>query len=90
MEADAATLSAIHAKLDALVHAAEAGQQRFFTVASAARYADLSSKSIRRLVASGSLQALRPCRGRILVDRTQLDSLILGATGRPRKGRGLV
>ena len=63
--------------------------QRFMGVNDAAAYSGLSEKSIRRLVASGKITGLRPVRGRVLIDRLELDSLILSADSKPRVGRGL-
>ena len=63
--------------------------RRFMTVASAAVYSDLSRESIRRMLAAKDLTAHRPRRGRLLIDKRQLDALILSSTSRPRKGRGL-
>jgi hypothetical protein len=63
-------------------------KQRFFGVAASAAYCDLSKKSIRRLLAAGKLTALRPVRGRVVIDQRELDSLILGSTKQPRDGRG--
>ena len=48
---------------------------RFLSIASAARYADLSVESVRRLIAAGKLTALRPVKGKVLVDRRELDSV---------------
>ena len=62
--------------------------RRWLSVASAAEYSDLSTESVRRLIASGKLAAHRPVRGKILIDRLQLDSLIAASTGRLRRGRG--
>jgi|SRR6185369_10226171 len=62
--------------------------RRFFTVANAAAYTDLSIESIRRLICSGKLTALRPVRGRILVDRQELEALVRASTAPTRTGRG--
>jgi hypothetical protein len=51
-------------------------------------YGGLSVPSLRRLIASGKLTAHRPVKGRVLIDRFELDTLIGGATSTPRKGRG--
>ncbi len=84
IETDAQTL---HAKLD-LILAKVASPGRFLTVARAAEYTDLSQESIRRLLAAGKLTALRPVRGKILIDRRQLESMVLTSTTTPRTGRG--
>ena len=61
---------------------------RFLDVTSAARYTSLSPASIRRLLSAGTLTALRPLRGKVLIDRQQLDTVILSATSTTRTGRG--
>ncbi len=84
-----AQFDAIHAKLDALARQSSALAQRFLSVKSAATYADLSEDSIRRLIERGDLTAHRPVKGRILIDREELDRLITGSTRRPVNGRGI-
>jgi len=86
--ADPAKLDSLHAKLDTLL-ARLGPPQRFMGVQSAAAYSDLSTDSIRRLIERGDLTAHRPVRGRVLVDRLELDDVILAATDRPRSGRGI-
>jgi excisionase family DNA binding protein len=82
-------LASIEAKLDLLLQRTNGCfNSRFMTVIRAAEYANLSEESVRRLLASGKLTALRPIRGRILIDRNQLESLVLTATATPRTGRG--
>jgi excisionase family DNA binding protein len=81
-------LATIEDLLRQLLERATAADQRFFGVAEAATFTTLSEESIRRMLASGKLTALRPVRGRILIDRRQLEALILGATRRPATGRG--
>jgi excisionase family DNA binding protein len=63
--------------------------QRYLTVRAAAAYSSLSEDSIRSLLVSGKLTALRPVAGRVLIDRRELDALLLSSTGRPRRGRGI-
>ena len=60
----------------------------FLTIAAAEKYTGISEESIRRLISAGKLQALRPVRGRIVLDRVALDSFVLGCNARPRTGRG--
>ncbi len=55
------------------------GIRRFLTVRDAAEFASLSEKTIRRLASAGRLIVYRPCAGRILIDRLQLESLILAS-----------
>jgi excisionase family DNA binding protein len=88
MTVDAAQIQAISAKLDELLKRS-GPPKRFLTVRSAAVYSDLSDDSIRRMFESGLLTAYRPVRGRVLVDRLQLDQVILSSTARPRRGCGL-
>ncbi|MGI6417254.1 MAG: helix-turn-helix domain-containing protein [Thermoguttaceae bacterium] len=84
----AATLATIRESLDALL-ARTGPKPRFMTISSAAVYSDLSQDSLRRLLERGDLVAHRPVKGRILIDREQLDAVILGSTTRPRVGRGI-
>lgn len=81
-------LDAIAARLDAILARLDAPPVRYLTVDRAAGYASLSAESIRRLLAAGKLTPLRPVPGRIVIDRQQLDSLILSSDQRPRTGRG--
>jgi excisionase family DNA binding protein len=62
---------------------------RFLTLEDSAAYVGVSVESIRRMVSTGKLTALRPVKGRIVLDRLQLDSVVLSSDSRPRKGRGL-
>lgn len=77
------------AMLGLLLERTAAGERRFFSVADAAVYASLSEESIRRLLSAGKLTALRPVKGKISIDRQELDAFILSSTARPRIGRGL-
>ncbi len=60
---------------------------RWLTIESAARYSDLSPESLRRLIAAGKLTAHRPRKGRILIDRRQLDQYIESTTDARRRSR---
>ncbi|HUT91325.1 MAG TPA: hypothetical protein VMY37_17630 [Thermoguttaceae bacterium] len=82
-------LAEIDRKLDAILERLASPPQRWLTVRSAAVYSDLSEDSIRRLIESDKLSVYRPVRGRMLIDRLELDQVILGSTTRPRKGRGM-
>lgn len=82
-------LAAISAKLDDVLQRLDAPAQRFLSVAEAAKYTSLSSDSIRHAIASGALQACRPVRGRLVIDRKAIDAWIQGSAGRTlRRGRG--
>ncbi|MHB1038397.1 MAG: helix-turn-helix domain-containing protein [Pirellulales bacterium] len=83
-----ATLESIAARLDDLLARAGEPAPRFVGVEEAARYASLSPESIRRLLSSGALTPLRPVRGRVLVDRAELEQFVLTSTGSIRRGRG--
>lgn len=85
---DNVTLADLAVRLDLLAEAIAAPPKRWLGVAGSAEYSDLSVESIRRLVASGRLTAHRPLKGKILIDRLELDALILGSTSTPRTGRG--
>jgi hypothetical protein len=41
------------------------------------------------MISSGKLTALRPVKGRIVIDRDELDSVVRASTAAPRKGRGI-
>jgi excisionase family DNA binding protein len=62
--------------------------QRYLSVETAAAYCGISPESVRRLLSGGKLTALRPLKGRILIDRLQLDALVQASTVTPRRGRG--
>lgn len=63
---------------------------RWLTVDIAARYSSLSVKSIRNLVSAGRLNASRAVRGRLLIERQELDAVLAAGFGQqPRKGRGI-
>jgi excisionase family DNA binding protein len=62
---------------------------RFLTIQRAAEYVSLSDDYIRRMISSGKLTALRPVKGRIVIDRDELDSVVRASTAAPRKGRGI-
>ena len=61
---------------------------RFLTIAGAAERTSLSPATIRRLLAMGKLTALRPARGRVLVDVHELDRFVLNSSNPIRRGRG--
>ena len=83
-------LASVLERLDKITAMLASGtpEQRWLTVEQAAAYSGLSEKSIRRLLSSGRLTPHRPCRGRVLIDRRQLDGAITSATTTPRRGRG--
>jgi hypothetical protein len=62
--------------------------KRFLSVPEASAYSTLSEDAIRSLLAGGKLTACRPVRGRVVIDKRELDCLILSSTDRPRCGRG--
>ncbi len=62
---------------------------RFLSVKRAAEYTSLSEATIRRLLGGGKLTSLRPCKGKILIDRHQLDAVVVSSTAMPRTGRGI-
>jgi hypothetical protein len=63
---------------------------RWLSVEAAARYCSLSPKSIRNLVVSGRLTPSRVVRGRVLIDRLQIDAALSAECGaRLRRGRGI-
>lgn len=63
---------------------------RWLDVATAARYCSLGEKSVRNLVANGSIHPSRTVRGKLLIDRHELDGALTAGCGRQlRKGRGI-
>ena len=81
-----ATLDTIAATLGKLLDRSQAPPQRFLRVSQAAEYAGVAVKTIRRLLATGRLHTYRPVRGRVVIDRQELDQLILtSANARPRR-----
>jgi hypothetical protein len=68
---------------------AELARRRYLSIPHAAEYGDLSPDSIRSLLSSGKLTALRPVPGRVVIDRRELDALFASSTKGPRCGRGL-
>ncbi len=57
----------------------DANPPRFLSVRDSASYSGLSRETIRRMLQSGKLTPYRPVPGRIVVDRQQLDSVILAS-----------
>lgn len=62
--------------------------QRWLPLDRAAEYSGLSIVTLRRLIAAGKLKPRRPVKGKVLVDRVELHSLIDSSTAEPRTGRG--
>jgi hypothetical protein len=81
-------LRTIEALLKQILERLVPSDRRFFTIEGAGKYAGMSGKSIRRMIAAGQLTPHRPRSGRILIDKRELDGAILAATKRPVKGRG--
>ena len=84
----AAELETLHAKVDRLLAAGSAPTPRFLSIAHAAVYADVSEESIRRMIQRGDLTPLRPVKGKVVLDRLELERHVLGSTDRPQGGRG--
>jgi excisionase family DNA binding protein len=83
-----ATIDDLSSKLDALLERLKDGLPRYLTIGGSAAYTSISEESIRRLIAGGKLTALRPVKGRIVIDRFALDAYVLSCDSRPRTGRG--
>lgn len=63
---------------------------RWLSVDVAAKYCSLSPRSIRNLIASGRVTPSRAVRGKVLIDRLQLDAALSAECGRQlRCGRGI-
>jgi hypothetical protein len=72
------------------VDAAPAQWGRFLKLDDAERYSGVSIKTLRRMIAAGKLVPLHPVKGRVVVDRLNLDAAILEtAMKRFRNGRGV-
>lgn len=82
-------IAVLSAKVDQLLRVARRADARFLSVAGAASYASLSEESIRKLLAAGKLTPLRPVRGRVVIDRHELDAFVLSCDQRLRRGRGI-
>lgn len=52
----------------------------WLSISDAATYTGLCEKTIRRLMESGKIIGRRPVRKRVLINRAELDSYILGCT----------
>ncbi len=63
--------------------------QRWFGVQQASEYMGIGVASVRRLISAGKLTAYRVLRGRVLLDKFEIDSLVLGSSRQlrgPRRG----
>jgi excisionase family DNA binding protein len=78
----------ILSRIAELLSRREATWPRWLTIKRAAEYSGLSAGTVRRMLSAGRLEAHRPARGRVLIDRMELDSVIAGATTAVRVGRG--
>ena len=83
MSAPEITVADLAQRLDAVLARVDSPAPRFLTVDGAADYCSLSAESIRRLLSNGKLQPHRPVKGRILIDRVELETLVLTSTQRP-------
>lgn len=81
--------ASIRADINALLSTASQPTPRWLSVDGAAAYAGLSPVSIRRLLKRGVIRAHRPIKGKILIDRIELDSVVSTAVAEVRKGRGI-
>lgn len=64
------------------------GPKRWLSIAEGSAYTGLSVASLKTLLASGKLTSHRPVRGRVLLDRHEIDSVIQSSTNQIRRGRG--
>ena len=86
--ADLAALTAAVRELTARIDSQ--GWPRWLSVACAVRYCSISEKSVRNLVVSGKLTPSRAVRGKVLIDKQQLDAALHAERGKKlRKGRGI-
>jgi hypothetical protein len=85
------TLADVLAKLEAIQTAIDRQgvvAPKYVGIADAANYSGLSVESIRGLLSSGKLTALRVVRGRVTISIEELDGLIRSSTNSLRGGRG--
>lgn len=61
---------------------------RWLSLTDAAEYTSLSIESLRRLMAAGKIQPRRPVRGKVILDRLELDAFIASSTAKPKHSRG--
>jgi excisionase family DNA binding protein len=54
-------------------------RRRYFSLSDAEAYTGLSVQTLRRLARAGRLQVYRPSPKRVVVDREELDRLILSS-----------
>ena len=81
-------VDALAAALADRIGAAVGAAQRFFSVRQAAEFTGLSTDSIRHMLTGGRLTPLRPVAGRVVIDKKELENVILASTGRPARRRG--
>ena len=53
----------------------------FLNIQEAAKYIGLGYNSVRRLIESGKLTALRPVPGRVLLSREEIDNMVRTSGG---------
>ncbi|HWA98629.1 MAG TPA: helix-turn-helix domain-containing protein [Pirellulales bacterium] len=82
------TLDDVLAKVNELLERSEFVGKRFLSVEEAARYCSISAESVRRMISAGKLVSLNPVRGRVVIDKQQLDAVVLGSAQQLRGGRG--
>lgn len=78
----------VSAQLDRLTEAPRLTPE-WLGVSDAAIYSGLSEETLRKLGASGKIVLRRPVRGRVLINRRELDNYIRSSTAQPRTGRGI-
>ena len=81
-------LDVIEANVKAILDRMDTPEQRFLTVGQASKFSSLSKETIRRLLGSGALTPLYPVRGRVAIDKKELESFMLASMRRPAQGRG--
>lgn len=61
---------------------------RYLTIIEAAAYIRMAEITMRRMIAEGQVTAYRPRRGKIFVDRDELDALMrASANAQPKRRR---
>src|SRR5260370_30367197 len=81
-------LRRIERGLRRLLARTEAGDPRFLSVAAAAAFSGHSETTVRGWLVTGKLTGYRPATGRVVIDKRELEALVLSSTKRPANGRG--
>lgn len=82
-------LGAIEAHLAKIAEEGGVPPARFLSIEAAATYSGISAVSLRRLISAGKIERYTPIKGRVVVDRLELENYVRSCTVRARTGRGI-